>query len=216
MQESLEMWDFSATPAKGLLSSYFDLSDRYSPENLQYMVGAHYFFQAYYLNKISGSIFQERSIFSCKDVFLPELNVDSAAKERILRFLTALADRAPQPDFVIYLNTPPQLCWERIQSRNRPGECKSLSLEYLEALHKRHSHLLLKYFQKKIPVVILEPEEIDLHVALTIQRKKFYALLDIASGSDSKIYEQLGLGLCRPPPPWNYTPPKSPLGYPDL
>ena len=109
VQESLEMWDFSATPAKGLLSSYFDLSDRYSPENLQYMVGAHYFFQAYYLNKISGSIFQERSIFSCKDVFLPELNVDSAAKERILRFLTALADRAPQPDFVIYLNTPPPI-----------------------------------------------------------------------------------------------------------
>lgn len=47
-------------------------------------------------------------------------------------------------DIVIYLNSSPEVCLERIKKRNRPSE-KEITLEYLQDLDKNHKEMIKDY-----------------------------------------------------------------------
>ncbi len=50
-------------------------------------------------------------------------------------------EHAPTLDAVIYLQTPPDVCYDRLFRRHR-GEEMSISLEYMEQIHQRHEEWL--------------------------------------------------------------------------
>ena len=45
---------------------------------------------------------------------------------------------------IIYVNTPPKICYERISIRSRNGE-STIPLEYLENCHSYHNNMLNKF-----------------------------------------------------------------------
>ncbi len=50
-------------------------------------------------------------------------------------------ENAPTLDAIIYLQTPPDICFERLFRRHR-GEEMSITLEYMEQIHHRHEEWL--------------------------------------------------------------------------
>ena len=68
-----------------------------------------------------------------------------------------------KPGGFIYLKVSPQVCYQRLVKRNRSEE-SSVSLDYLEALHRKHEDWLINKkelgsFIKNVPVLVLECDE---------------------------------------------------------
>ena len=59
------------------------------------------------------------------------------------------------PDMYIYLQTTPEVCFNRIKKRNRSEE-SNIPIDYLEILHNKHEEWLLK---ENIPVLIINVSE---------------------------------------------------------
>ena len=80
----------------------------------------------------------ERSINSCRWIFV-DLQVDekTITKEELDLFDELLKAIGWDQDVIIYLKTSPEICYERMQKRNRQCE-ETVSLEYLKKLEKKH------------------------------------------------------------------------------
>jgi deoxyadenosine/deoxycytidine kinase len=68
-----------------------------------------------------------------------------------------------QPSGFIYLQTDPEVCFERLQKRSRSEE-KSVSLDYLKLLHAKHESWLIHKHGitdtlKQVPVLVLQCNE---------------------------------------------------------
>ena len=102
--------------------------------------------------------FIERSIFTDKNVFL-ECNYQNGNinhMEYVIYhqwFEWILQNFNHHPDGIVYLNTKPEICEQRINTRNRNGE-EGIPLEYLKTLDKFH-HIWLEK-ESYIPVIYLE------------------------------------------------------------
>lgn len=102
--------------------------------------------------------FIERSIYTDKNVFL-ECNFQNGNinhMEYVIYhqwFDWILDNFKHQPDGIVYLNTNPTICEQRINQRNRNGE-EGIPLEYLMTLDKYHHNWLQK--EKHIPVIYLD------------------------------------------------------------
>ena len=70
-------------------------------------------------------------------------------------FQNATNTQEMKPDFIIYLRTDPEKCFQRLQMRQRPEE-RNVSLEYLKELHAKYDQWLTKGQNN---VVIIEIEE---------------------------------------------------------
>ncbi|WP_033928502.1 deoxynucleoside kinase [Vibrio cholerae] len=113
------------------------LKERYenpTPENvakLQLYVAN---FMAERINSLNPNKFYvvERSVFAT------ELFSLAANRPDIIDALAGHVLRVPAPEFYLYLSAPPRLCLERIRERDRTGEGKGISLEYLQTLHDIH------------------------------------------------------------------------------
>lgn len=57
-------------------------------------------------------------------------------------------------DLIIYIQTNPEICFERINSRSRKGEDK-ITLDYLSALHRRHEELYVEKASKLSAKVVV-------------------------------------------------------------
>jgi deoxyadenosine/deoxycytidine kinase len=82
-------------------------------------------------NKDSYDIF-ERSPESSKDVFwrmLMDDKIVTKEEDDIYRYYWGKCGWVP--DIFIYINTPPEVCFERLQSRSQDGDSK-ITLEYLQ------------------------------------------------------------------------------------
>lgn len=75
-------------------------------------------------------------------------------------FNLLVAKKCTPPKGFIYLRVDPEVAYERIKKRKRPGE-EPIPLAYLEQLHKAHDAFLLEKkdidsFIKEVPVLVLD------------------------------------------------------------
>jgi deoxyadenosine/deoxycytidine kinase len=102
--------------------------------------------------------FVERSIYTDKNVFL-ECNYQNgniSHMEYVIYhqwFDWILENFNHRPDGIVYLNTKPEICEQRINERNRNGE-DGIPLEYLKTLDK--FHLLWLEKETDIPIIYLD------------------------------------------------------------
>lgn len=99
---------------------------------------------------------QERSAFSTVKIFAPsQLNeVQLGVLVESVRGLTSGCPDAHEKDMVIYIRTPPDVCFGRIQRRSREEE-SDLKLNYLEKLHERYETWLYNRFEEYGPKMVL-------------------------------------------------------------
>ncbi len=101
----------------------------------------------------------ERSIYCDRHVFAKNLHqhgfMDDTEWALYLHFWNHLHDSAPIPDAILYLRTPAEECYRRLQIRARSEE-KTIPLEYLQQLEARHDEWLLTPDNAGYPVVVLD------------------------------------------------------------
>jgi deoxyadenosine/deoxycytidine kinase len=69
-----------------------------------------------------------------------------------------LAEAAPRPDLVIYLQAPTEVLVRRIRQRGRPEETR-LSEEYLAEVNRAYNHYFFHYTQT--PLLVVNTAEVD-------------------------------------------------------
>ena len=86
----------------------------------------------------------ERSLFTDKFVFAKMLfdsgNIELINYKIYLKWFDTFADDFPV-NKVIYVNTEPEICHQRIVKRSRTGE-SNIPLDYLQNCHKYHTNML--------------------------------------------------------------------------
>ena len=86
----------------------------------------------------------ERSLFTDKFVFAKMLfdsgNIELINYKIYLKWFDTFADDFPVSK-VIYVNTEPEICHQRIVKRSRTGE-SNIPLDYLQNCHKYHTNML--------------------------------------------------------------------------
>ncbi len=97
------------------------------------------------IKKNPNAIFiSERSLFTDKLVFAKMLfdsgNIELVNYKIYLKWFDTFAEEFPVSK-VIYVNTEPEICHQRIEKRSRTGE-SNIPLEYLQNCHKYHINML--------------------------------------------------------------------------
>ena len=92
----------------------------------------------------NGIIITERSLYTDREVFAKML-YDSGFIELVnykiyLKWFDTFAQECPVSK-IIYVNTDPKICFDRIKKRSRTGE-SNIPLDYLENCHKYHNDML--------------------------------------------------------------------------
>ncbi|XP_034755178.1 thymidine kinase 2, mitochondrial isoform X1 [Etheostoma cragini] len=113
----------------------------------------------------------ERSIFSAKYIFVENLfksgkmpEVDYAVLSEWFDWLTT--NISIPVDLIVYLQTSPQTCHERLKQRCREEE-KVIPLEYLESIHQLYEDWLIKQSSSPLPApVLVIPADHDLQKML--------------------------------------------------
>ena len=86
----------------------------------------------------------ERSLFTDKFVFAKMLfdsgNIELINYKIYLKWFDTFADDFPVSK-IIYVNTEPEICHQRIVKRSRTGE-SNIPLDYLQNCHKYHTNML--------------------------------------------------------------------------
>ena len=101
-------------------------------------------------NKI---IITERSIYTDKYVFAQMLFEDGHISDiefQTYNYWFDTFEKQTRIDIVLYVNTNPEECMNRIHTRNRPEETK-IPLEYLKNCHKKHKDWI--YDKEKCKIV---------------------------------------------------------------
>jgi len=109
----------------------------------------------------SSSIVTERSVGSSLRVFSavhldPKYgNITSKDFIELLDYFYLGDAHKYMPDAVVYLRSTPELCYQRIKKRSRLGEA-TISLEYLQDLHKAHEEWIGCYNMNDVDAVEAE------------------------------------------------------------
>ncbi|XP_073691953.1 thymidine kinase 2, mitochondrial [Garra rufa] len=113
----------------------------------------------------------ERSIYSAKYIFVENLyksgkmpEVDFAVLSEWFEWIIKNIDIPV--DLIVYLQTSPQTCYERLKQRCREEE-KVIPLEYLESIHNLYEDWLIHHKSFKVPApVLVIPADHDLQKML--------------------------------------------------
>jgi len=101
----------------------------------------------------------ERSLESGQFVFiktmLEEGHIDQTESDILDEWYNWLQSRNPPVHEIIYLRSTPQVALERLINRNRSEE-SSVTLHYLESIHKRYDQWLLN---SSVPVTIIDQNQ---------------------------------------------------------
>ncbi|GAA6228411.1 thymidine kinase 2, mitochondrial isoform X1 [Lates japonicus] len=125
-----------------------------------------------HLSSIAAPVrMMERSIFSAKYIFVENLfrsgkmpEVDYAVLSEWFDWITA--NISIPVDLIVYLQTSPQTCHERLKQRCREEE-KVIPLEYLESIHQLYEDWLIKRTSFPLPApVLVIPADHDLQKML--------------------------------------------------
>lgn len=116
-------------------------------------------------NKSSNPQVLERSVYCDRYCFAQncyESGLMSPLEWQIYKewFSWLVETYAPRPKGFIYLQTTPDVCFERINKRNRKEET-GISVEYLSEIHGRHENWLVRKLDivghvAEVPVLILD------------------------------------------------------------
>ncbi|XP_043351253.1 thymidine kinase 2, mitochondrial isoform X4 [Dermochelys coriacea] len=108
---------------------------------------------------ISPLRMMERSIHSAKHIFVENLyrsgrmpEVDYVVLTEWFEWIMKNADVSV--DLIVYLQTSPETCYERLKNRCREEE-KVIAMEYLEAIHQLYEEWLIKQTLFKVPSPVL-------------------------------------------------------------
>jgi len=108
-------------------------------------------------NNPDAIIITERSLTTDKMVFAKMLydngNIEDVNYQIYLKWFECFACEYPIKK-VIYVNSSPEICHQRIHERARLGE-SVIPLEYLNACHKYHKEMI-EFFKSENNIVILE------------------------------------------------------------
>ncbi|KAM6956859.1 thymidine kinase 2, mitochondrial [Aplochiton taeniatus] len=113
----------------------------------------------------------ERSIYSAKYIFVENLFKSGKMPEVDFVVLSEWFDWITGNihipiDLIVYLQTTPQTCYERLKQRCREEE-KVIPLEYLESIHQLHEDWLIKQNSAPVPApVLVIPADHDLQKML--------------------------------------------------
>ncbi|XP_029306301.1 thymidine kinase 2, mitochondrial isoform X1 [Cottoperca gobio] len=127
-----------------------------------------------HMSAISAPVrMMERSIFSAKYIFVDNLfssgkmpEVDYAVLSEWFDWITT--NISIPVDLIVYLQTSPQTCHERLKQRCREEE-KVIPLEYLESIHQRYEDWLIKKNSSPLPApVLVIPADNDLQKMLQL------------------------------------------------
>lgn len=117
-----------------------------------------------YLHNSEYGMLFERSTLSCINVFgkyLLENNILSMEEQNLC--IKYDKEYGWKPHTIIYINTDPNNCFDRIHKRNRDGE-SSISLEYLKDLDKLYRKLYIDNNSNEYNLHIVDgnksPEEV--------------------------------------------------------
>ena len=115
----------------------------------------------------------ERSIFTDKHVFVPTLcdlnQMNKMELEVFTNMYHCMQTSTPMIDGIIYLKCSPEISYERVIKRNRPGE-SGITLPYLQMLHSKHEEwLYLTYNEVPIHVIDVSDNYIDYNSSSIIQ-----------------------------------------------
>ncbi|XP_036391266.1 thymidine kinase 2, mitochondrial [Megalops cyprinoides] len=125
-----------------------------------------------HLSTISTPIrMMERSIYSAKYIFVENLyrsgkmpEVDYVILSEWFEWITQ--NIAIPVDLIVYLQTTPQTCYERLKQRCREEE-KMIPMEYLEAIHQLYEDWLINKTSFYLPApVLVIPADHDLQKML--------------------------------------------------
>lgn len=110
----------------------------------------------------------ERSIYSgyycfAKNGYLQGNMTDQEWHAYNLWFDFLVTEKCVKPSGFIYLQTSPELCYERVNKRARSGE-EIIPLTYLQQIHDAHESFLIKKEQLfgqllEVPVLVLNAEQ---------------------------------------------------------
>lgn len=99
----------------------------------------------------------ERSPNSCRHVFTQLMHDDSILCDEELALFDKLFNTFGwDQDVIIYVRTPPEICFERMHKRGRDCEVGGVSLEYLKKLDKKHEDMMNYIRQNKPSIKIIE------------------------------------------------------------
>ena len=99
----------------------------------------------------------ERSPNSCRYVFTQLMHDDEILCDEELKLFDKLFDTFGwDQDVIIYVRTPPNVCFARMHKRGRDCEMGGVSLEYLEKLDKKHKDMMDFVRKNKPHIKIIE------------------------------------------------------------
>ncbi|XP_047007599.1 thymidine kinase 2, mitochondrial isoform X4 [Ictalurus punctatus] len=126
----------------------------------------------HHLSKITAPVrMMERSLYSAKYIFVENLYKSGKMPEVDYAVLTEwfewIINNISIPiDLIVYLQTSPQKCFDRLKQRCREEE-KVIPLEYLETLHHMYEDWLINHSSFKVPApVLVIPADHDLQKML--------------------------------------------------
>jgi len=109
---------------------------------------------------IADYVFEKSKLFAY-------LNLDDSELLIYEKLYGLLAEGAPRPDLVVYLQAPTEILLKRIHARGRPEEAQ-LSEEYLAEVNRAYNYYFFHYTQTPLLVVntsdvdfVKRPEDLD-------------------------------------------------------
>lgn len=104
------------------------------------------------VNIIERSLFANRMVFSRDKINRSTDPSRNTIEEEINRTLfSTLIQRYPTIGLIIYLNSPPWLCYQRSEIRNRQAEKNGLHLDYIQRLDQYYRDWLIKRIYGYVP-----------------------------------------------------------------
>lgn len=100
---------------------------------------------------ISDYVFEKSRLFAY-------LNLEDSELLVYEKLYTLLAEGAPRPDLVVYLQAPTDVLARRIKQRGRPEELH-LSEEYLAEVNRAYNHYFFHY--TATPLLVVNTAEVD-------------------------------------------------------
>ncbi len=145
VDEPVSEWNLIKDGDKTILELFYQDKDKYSFtfQIMAYITRLRKLLEAVE-NNPNKIIICERSIYTDKYVFAKMLYQQGYINEIEWQTYNYWFDTFKQKtklDSVIYINTDPDICFERIKKRNRTGE-SNIPIEYLEHCHNLHQEWL--------------------------------------------------------------------------
>jgi deoxyadenosine/deoxycytidine kinase len=111
-------------------------------------------------------LLSERSLVTDHEIFVKTLHKDGTItdleyKLYCMTLQMFIENRGVYPTAFIYMDTPPEICLERIRKRAREGE-EHITLEYLQKLHEAHVNWLDDPGAEFLPILRLAHDDPDM------------------------------------------------------